>query len=65
MVVSVLILLILSIFAENISKLTDVIKGTNFYNQYYKLKDPLVLLGSLNSRDLFRFIVTLIDRKGL
>ena len=65
---AIIVLVILSVFAvfgENISKIGSLIRDTNFNNRYYKFKNHLVLIGSLDNRDLYRFILTVLEKEGI
>jgi len=62
--VVLLILLVIIVFADNISKLADLLKRYNKYDRHYRLKNHIVLIGSLKIRDLIRFILGLIERHG-
>ena len=47
LVVLAILLCVFVVFGDNVSKLGAILKETNFYNRYYKVKDHLVLFGSL------------------
>jgi hypothetical protein len=42
-----MILSVFAVFGENISKIGSVMRETNFENRYYKLRNHIVILGTL------------------
>jgi hypothetical protein len=59
------ILCMFAVFTDSLAKIAQVIKDTNFHNKQYKLKNHIVLIGTLEFNDLIRFILPYFDRKGI
>jgi potassium channel subfamily T protein 1 len=65
MVMVFIVLSVFAIFGENISKIGRVMRETNFENKFYSFRDHIVVMGTLEVRDLERFFLSLLDKEGI
>ncbi len=63
--VVIILVVVIYVFTSTVTSIVILMKESNQYNRYYKFKDHLVLMGTMQVRDLLRFILTLLDRKGV
>ena len=56
---------VLLIFADNISKLSVLMRQANFQDKYYKMQDHLVIIGTTKVEEIVSLLITLIGIKGI
>jgi len=57
MSIMVIIMMILSVFGNQISKLAEIIRESDFYDTTYNFKDHVIILGTLKTSILSRFLL--------
>ena len=65
---SIIVITLLSVFlimADNISKISNLMKQANFNDKYYKLSNHIVIIGTTKLKEILGLIMNIIEIKGV